>query len=257
MDALNFLQDRKASEPEPIYVLAGGERFLKRLALDKIELLTFKDAANDWGRSVYEGDSATLAAVRDDLEMAPFIALRRLVVVQEADAFITRYREQLEKYVEHPSRTGVLVLDVKGWKSNTRLAKAISDRVTIKCEPPTVYRLAPWCSEWSSSRHGKQLSPPAANLLVELVGAEMGVLDQELAKLATYIGGRSTIEPQDVDTLVGHSRVETAWQVLDAIAEGNSAQALSTLHYLFDQGEEPIAIFGAMSWQLRRLAQVA
>ena len=38
--------------------------------------------------------------------------------------------------------------------------------------------------------HGKQLVAAAARLLVELVGAEMGLLDQELAKLAAYVGER-------------------------------------------------------------------
>jgi DNA polymerase-3 subunit delta len=152
---------------------------------------------------------------------------------------------------------GVIVLDVKSWKSNTRLAKVIPDQATIKCEALPVRSLASWCSRWAKARHGKQLTPDAASLLVELIGPEMGILDQELAKLAIYVGDLPAIGPADVDRLVGHSRVETAWQMLDAVAAGNAAQALRILQHLFDQGEEPIALLGAMSWQLRRIAQAA
>lgn len=256
MDALVFIEDKKALSPRPVYILAGPERFLKDQALERIQRGVFDAADVDFGISRFEGESADFAAVRDELETLPFLAPRRLVVVQDADPFVSKYREPLEKYLEKPSRTGVLVLDVKTWRSNTRLAKAIPESATIKCEAPAAYRLPQWAAKWAKQRYEKELSSPAASLLVELVGGEMGILNQDLAKLAAYVGDRPQIEPADVDALVGHSRTETAWQMLDAVADGKKAQALAVLEHLFDQGEEPIAILGAMSWQLRRLAQV-
>ena len=83
----------------------------------------------------------------------------------------------------------------------------------------------------------------------------MRQLDQELHKLASYVGKRSRIEPADVDRLVGNSRAEIIWKIFDAIAAGNVKDALTILHRLFDQGEEPMRILGAFGMQLRRLAQ--
>lgn len=257
MDALTFIQDQKSPALQPFYVLAGDERFLKRLASARIQVLAIGEGSSDLARSVYEGESAKWAEIIDDLETLPFLAPRRLVIVDDADTFVTRYRETLEEYLASPRRTGVLVLDVKSWKSNTRLAKALPDAATITCKAPDVSRLPAWCSQWARAQYGKQISSSAASLLVELVGGDMGVLDQELAKLATYVGAAPQIEATDVDTLVSHSRVESAWKMLDAIAEGDKANAFTTLYYLLDQGEDPFAIFGAVSWQLKRLAQVA
>ena len=42
-------------------------------------------------------------------------------MVDEADEFVSRYREALEDYVARPGRSGILLLDVKSWPSNTRL----------------------------------------------------------------------------------------------------------------------------------------
>lgn len=92
-------------------------------------------------------------------------------------------------------------------------------------------------------------------MLVDLVGAEMGVLDQELAKLAAYVGNASKIEAEDVDQLVGSSREQNTWKIFDAIGAGRPSEALGILDRLFDQGEEPLAVLGAFSWQLRRLAK--
>jgi DNA polymerase-3 subunit delta len=85
----------------------------------------------------------------------------------------------------------------------------------------------------------------------------MGQLEQELAKLAIYVGSTDRIEAEDIDKLVGSSRTESTWKVFDAIGTGNSSEALAILDRLFDQGEEPIRVLGAFSMQLRRLAQVA
>jgi DNA polymerase-3 subunit delta len=257
MDALTFVEQRPPAEFKPVYVLAGEDRFLKRLAREAVRRWVLGEGEDDFAASTHDGETATLADVRDELATLPFLAARRLVIVQDADSFVTRHREGLEKYVAAPSATGVLVLEVKSWKSNTRLAKAVPDSATVDCTTPKPAQLVPWIRRWAGKQYGKELTAPAAELLVELVGPEMGVLDQELAKLAVYVGDRPRVDQADVDLLVGHSRAETAWQMLDALAEGKQGAALTTLHYLLDQGEDPIGLLGALSWQLRRVAQVA
>jgi DNA polymerase-3 subunit delta len=106
-----------------------------------------------------------------------------------------------------------------------------------------------------ASAHGKQLSAPAAAMLVDLVGPEMGQLDQELAKLAAYAGEAARVDAGDVDALVGSSRGESTWKIFDAMAAGRPAEALEILDRLFDHGEDPLRVLGAFSMQLRRLAQ--
>ena len=260
MDALAFVEAKKTGEPQPVYVLAGAERFLKLQALERIQRLALGESGDDFARSSYAGDAVDLATVRDELSTLPFLSPRRLVIVQDADGFITKYRDGLEDYVAAPSRSGVLVLDVKSWKTNTRLAKALPDAGLISCGVPERNAAAwvrSWLTKWATLQYDKKLEPAALNLLLELVGHELGVLDQELAKLATNAGTAPVITAKDVDQLVGHSREENVWNIFDAIAQGQKAKALAMLHHLLDHGQEPIGLLGALGWQLRRLAQAA
>jgi DNA polymerase III subunit delta len=254
MDALSFLT-RPAGKPGPLYVLHGDESFLKRQALRALRQRVLGTDADEQGAAVFAGDRATLAEVFDELDMLPFFHPRRLVVVEAADPFVTRFRGELEKKVGKLSATGTLVLDVKTWPANTRLAKMIEDSATLACKAPPAYKLPQWCSDWTAAQYQKQLPAPAAALLVDLIGAEMGQLDQELLKLVVYVGNRKRIDVADVDRLVGNSRAENTWKIFDAIAAGDTKEALAILHRLFDQGEEPLRILGAFSMQLRRLAQ--
>jgi DNA polymerase-3 subunit delta len=259
MDGLTFLDRAGKARPQPLYVVHGDEDFLRRQVLRALRTIVVGPDADADGVavSVHPGDKATYAAVFDELETLPFFSPRRLVVVENADPFVTRYRPNLEQAVGRLPDKGTLVLDVKTWPANTRLAKLVAPAATIVCKAPPAYRIPPWCVEWAAARHGKQLSAQAASLLVDLVGTEMGVLDQELLKLAIYVLDKDRIDARDVDKLVGSSRAESTWKIFDAIAAGRPAEALALLDRLFDQGEEPLRILGAFTMQLRRLAQAA
>jgi len=208
-----------------------------------------------FGLSSHEGDKADFAAIRGELETLPFLSPRRLVVVDKADPFVTRHRAALEKYVSNPASTGILVLDVASWPANTKLAKALAGDATISCKVLPVRRLPEWCVQRAQSARGKQLVSSAANLLVDLVGADMGQLEQELAKLAVYVGAGKRIDAEDVDKLVGHSRTENVWIIFDAIANGRVGEALAILDRLVEQGEAPLGLLGAFGSQLRPLAR--
>src|SRR5207248_2683572 len=81
----------------------------------------------------------------------------------------------------------------------------------------------------------------------------MVLLDQEILKLAIYVGDRKKIDVADVDRLVGNNRAESTWKIFDALAASQAPEALAILDRALDQGEEPLKIMGAFSMQLRRL----
>ena len=253
MDALAFLSQK--GTPGPLYVLFGDEAFLKRQALKAIRVRALGPEADEQSISVHAGDTATWADVFDDLDTVAFFEARRVVVVENADKFVTQYRSDLEAKVSTLSKAATLVLDVKAWPSNTRLAKLVDSSATIACKAPPPFKMPSWCSEWAKVEHGKELPAQAASLLVELIGPEMGLLDQEIAKLAIYVANRPRIELADVDRLVGNSRTQDTWKIFNAIAAGKYKESLAILHRLFDQGDDPHRILGAFSMQLRRLAQ--
>jgi DNA polymerase-3 subunit delta len=256
MDASTFLDKIEKAKVQPVYVLHGEEAFLKRQVLAALRRLVLGDD-DVLGVCTFSGDKANFFEVHAELTTLPFLAPRRLVLIDQADPFITKERTRLEKYLAAPAETGVLVLDVQSWPTNTRLAKLLPDPATLVCKPPPAHKLPEWCVAWSKAELGKELAMTAARLLVDLVGTDMGLLDQELRKLATYVGDNKRIESNAVDLLVGNSRAENTWKIFDLIGSGQVGDALTLLARLFDQGEDPMRLLGAFSMQLRRLAQVA
>jgi DNA polymerase-3 subunit delta len=261
MDSLAFLDRISRAKVQPVYAVTGDDAFLKRHVLAALRGLVLgtadEPAGDELGLATFPGEKATWAAVHDELETLPFLSPRRLVVVEAADPFVSRERARLEKYVAAPSPAGVLVLEVQTWPSNTRLAKLLSGEATLDCKAPPAGQLPEWCRTWCSSRHGKELAADAARLLVDLVGPQMGLLDQELAKLVLYAGNAPRVESADVDTLVGNSRAEKTFKIFDLIGNGQTGEALTLLDRLFEQGEDPFKLLGAFSHHLRGLARAA
>src|SRR3954470_8676088 len=102
MDALAFLKT-KSAQRLPIYALVGDEDFLKRHARERIISLVLGDEDPSFAVSTYAGDKLDFSTARNDLETPAFLAPCRVVVVENADAFVTNFRAELEAYVAKPS----------------------------------------------------------------------------------------------------------------------------------------------------------
>lgn len=90
-------------------------------------------------------------------------------------------------------------------------------------------------------------------MLVDLTDCEFGQMDMELQKLALYADkGKVTVDT--VGKVVGGWRTQTMWDAIGAAVDGDSGKALGLLDQLLKSGEHPLALFGQLSWSLRRYA---
>lgn len=256
LHATDYLANPQKHPPKPVCAAFGDETFLKRQTLLRIRHAVLGEGEGDISLATFEGKAAALRDVMDELStLAMFGSGQRLAVVEEADEFVSRYRPELEDYVARPRSTGVLVLDLKTLASNTRLYKAIEAAgLLVDCSTPAAAATVKWLRSWAKQAHGFQLDASAADALVELVGPELGLLDQELAKLALTGGPGATVGVDMVREMVGSWRARTTWEMLDAVLDGKTAEALVQLDRLLLAGEHPIALLAQISATLRKLA---
>jgi DNA polymerase-3 subunit delta len=256
LHAFDFLNAQAKHPAKAVCVAFGDDPFLRRLVVEAIieQVLGSDDA--EFGLAKFDGGSGEWRAVHDELStMAMFGGSRRLVIVDDADDFVSRFRTQLEDYVAKPRNTGVLLLCPKTWASNTRLFKAVdSSGLQVECKSPTEGRIVKFLADRAKKVHGATLPNSAAEMLVEMIGPELGLLDQQVTTLALIAGQGETITEDLVQQHVGSWRAKTAWEMLDAAALGNAKQALEQLERLLSAGEHPISILAQISSTLRRFA---
>ena len=245
-----------AAKTYPVYALVGQDRTLRNDALAEV----LHELAGDvemLSPARLDGATADLAEVLDEVRTPSLLGDLRVVIVDDADPFISANRTALERYAANPADGGTLILACNTLPRNTRLYRIINSAgKVIFCNPPKGREVVPWIIRRAETRHGRLITPRAAETLREHVGDAPGLLDAELGKLAVYIGARAEIAAADVDALIGHHREEKIFAVTDAMSSGDTDTALRQWEQVLatDRAAPARAIAG-MAWGIRRLLE--
>lgn len=240
---------------ELIYVIAGKEDSLVGAECGRLldELLEPSQRAT--GLFDAKADSVTAAEVLDDLRTLPFLTDKRVVLVRDADDFVSENRPLLEKYFDNPCPTGRLILVVKTWSGNTKLAKKLPKvGRLISVAQPSRRELPQRLIGYASDAYGKKLAYASAQLLIELTGDELTRLYSEIDKLALYADAEKSIEPRHIEALIGHNRLFNAFAVIDAVIANNPPVAIERLRGMFSQDKSAeYTVVGAFAFHFRRM----
>lgn len=240
----------------PVYAIVSPDRSLRLDALNELRA-GWKGQMDVAGVTRVDGAEALLADVLDEVRTPSLLGDRCIVIVEEADPFITDHRQVLERYCSAPSNTGTLVLSCRTLPTTTRLHKIINEhgKVIVR-EVPKGRAVAPWIVNRAQQKYGKRLAGRAAQMLRDHIGDAPGLLDAELAKLSDYVGRRIEITPADIEALTGHQREEKVFAVTDAMSAGDTATALTQWEQVLatDRAAVGRSIAG-MAWGVRRLLE--
>lgn len=235
----------------------GDDDYLRRESLLRLrggqQAETFTGKEAEW-RDVH--DALTMVSLfGDDAD---------IVVVEEADSFVSEYRDKLEGWVAQPDARRTLVLEVRTWPKNTRLAKAVDKAgLAIDCGIPSDNKggglskftkaAKAWLTQRAKSMHQCTLEASACDRLFDLLPLSLGLMDQEVAKLS-LLADDARVDADLVDAHVGDWRTRQTWDMIDAMVEGRAADALYQLDKLIAAGEAPIAILAQVAYTLRKFA---
>lgn len=270
--ALEFLSSTsKPASLAGICALFGDERFLRQLVLQKL----IKHVTDGSGDDLYTKIDVTERPtawrdIADELSTNNLFGGggARLVVLDAADAWVSSNRATLEDWAARPKPHGLLILLVDEWPSNTRLYKSMDQtHLQIDCRLPQKAvgknkvtdeaAICRWLVDRAKTSYSIGLSQHASEKLLELTGPSLGMLDQDLAKLSLLAAGDGRVGVDLVESAIGGWRAQSNWDLIDAALEGRAADAISQLEKLLHSGEHPLAIFGSLSWSLRRFALAA
>jgi DNA polymerase III subunit delta len=231
-------------DPSMRVILIYGKDSLQITETTRRVIETFQKHHGEVERFDYDGETAQLADVLDELRSYGLIQRHKIVVVDNTDKFIggeekQHYRRALENYVKEPVDSATLVLRADTWRPGN-IDKLIRKVGTIcKIEPPNEASSVTWCIDRARERYEAAIDPDAAQLLVTLIGADLARLDMELSKVAAYAGDKRAISRRDVMDLVGMSREDKAWALQQPLAAGDPGGALRMLRELMDISRQP------------------
>jgi len=224
---------------KPVYALVGTDLFLHIEAIRQL----LAQAPENCQRVDFDGETASAIDVTDELRSFAMFSPTKLVIVRNAEELISRFRENLEKYVAKPAAHAVLVLRCSSLPANQRIYKLIAAcGQIIDCNPPK--DLARWIMDRARAAHDMRMGPAEAQLLAEMIGPDLGRLDNELARLALQCDGKP--DAADISRTVVFQREQEMWELTNEVQAGNIEKALQRWRQLLES--DPSTEFRAFTW---------
>ena len=257
------------------YILHGEEEFSRSEALEKITTRLGDPAMVSLNTTRLDGSKTTMAELRHACDTVPFMTKRRLVIVEDLlkrlrpgkpstkdrspsgsdEAFAQALLEYLPSLPESTSLVFLESQSLNPKNAFIMLATKSKDKGYAREYPALAGdRLIAWV-ERRARQKGARIEPEAARELATYVASGLRGMDQELEKLATYVGADGTITLKDVLLLVSPTRQASIFHMVDSLGERRARRALELLHRLLDYREPPLRILAMITRQFRMLMQ--
>jgi DNA polymerase-3 subunit delta len=253
-----------------LHILIGEDDFSIHQALDAIKKSAGDPAALMPNTTELEGAKVTPEQLRAACETVPFLADKRLVIVE---GLLARFEPKKKNGRKKSSRqaepiedcqpiasviknlppfTELVLLDGGSIKSTNPLLHEISPKAKVSFFPLLKKReqLIQWIEKRVAAQSKAGISKKAADLMARLVGSDLWTMANEIDKLVLYTGGRA-IEEADVKAVVSNVQEASVFNMVDAILESRVALAQQLLQQLFKQGMTAAQVLVMLARQAR------
>ena len=247
-------EDIKNNTFSQVYLLFGEEAYLRKQYKDKL-----KNALSAGGDTMnchyYEGKDISVGEIIDLAETMPFLAERRVIVLENTGLFKSG-GEALAEYLSNPAPTVNFVFVEAELDKRSKLYKAVHNKgVSVECSSQDEHTLKRWILGMIK-RESKNISENAMNLLLNKTGTDMENIHKELEKLFCYCLEKDVITEADIEEICTQKVTNQIFDMVNAIADRQQKKALSLYYDLLALREAPMRILFLIGRQFNILLMV-
>ncbi|MFO8143518.1 MAG: DNA polymerase III subunit delta [Dehalococcoidales bacterium] len=261
-----------------MYVLTGRDDFSLKESLEEIKKGIGEESLLEANTSELDGQQVKPEQIRNLVEAAPFLAVKRLVIIRgllvrfvqkdksgrkkgegsKTSAGKQEYGPFLECMKNVPDSTVLVMVDSLDYRDikASSFFNALSNMAEVQFFPLlNKPGLRNWVNQRVKREGGGGITGPAVELLVELIGSNLWMMRNEIIKLVLYTAG-SRIDKGDVGKVVSYSREIIVFEMVDAVIDSNAKKAEKLIERLLQRGAPPVQLLFMLSRQFRYIARV-
>ncbi len=254
-----------------LYIFSGQDDFSLSQSLEEIKREVGDQAILAAATTTLDGQQVTLDQLRTVCETVPFLAGRRLVIINGLlERFEPRGRPRRQQktartnqqdeyklfgsYITQIPDSTVVVLLESSITNNNPLFRELSGKAVVKTFPLLRdAQLRQWVQR-QVKEEGSSISPQAVDLLAKLVGSNLWIMASEINKLVLFASGRR-IDEEDVKTVVSYAQQANVFAMVDAIVEFKAELAEQLLEQLLQRGATSAYLLFMLSRQVRMIVR--
>ncbi len=226
-----LLGDLKNQIYYPVYLLHGEESYFIDAISDFIEQNVLNELEKEFNQTIVYGKDSNVLTLMSYARRFPMMANYHILIVKEAQDLDKI--EDFQPYMENPLTSTILVLCHKYGKLDKRKAlyKAI-EKIGVVYESARLYdnKIPDWINDYLRQRK-YTISPKAATMLTEFLGADLGKIVNEIQKLLINIPAGSEINEEYVEKNIGISKDYNVFELQKALAKKDILKANQIILY--------------------------
>ena len=234
----------------PVYILMGEEGYYIDKVCEYITNNALTEEEKDFNLTVCYGSDVTPRQIMDDARRFPVMATRQVVIVREAQAM--KDLEAMEKYMEKPVPTTVLVICYKNGKIDARKklltrAKAVGK---VFLSEPIRYdnEIVAFIHDYlKSDGRNATIESRAAEIVAAHIGGDLKRLASELDKVLISFapGAPRKITSDIIEQKIGISKNYNVFEFRDALINRDAVKAYRIAKY-FDENPKSGGLFALL-----------
>jgi len=233
--------------------LYGEETFLVDRAVQRLRDVVVPPEARDFNYNLYRGKETSVAEVLDTARTLPVFSAQRLILIKEAHDLPAAALEAFLPYLIDPVPETVLVFVAEKIDGRKRFFQEFKKRgVLVEFKRFYDNQIPAFVREQSRSA-GRSFTEDALALFCRRVGSSLQEVHGELSKLFAYLGERKLADVADVAAIVSDTRVDSIFDLTNALGTRDPGGALRLLGRLLDEGVVPLVILSMMVRHFRQL----
>lgn len=237
----------------PVYVLFGPEEYLLRRAILSLKDKAIPEDARAFNLVECSARSVGAAKIVHEANSFPMMFGRRLVLVTDLEQLASQDQEMLVAYVMAPQESTILALVAADLDRRTSFFKRLTEcACVVEFQKLKGAALERWAGNLLAQR-GYRIGGAELRKLVDLAGADLLSLQNEIEKLILYSGPEKQIQNAALDLLVQASRQHTIFELTSALGRQDQKAALKLLGNLLQAGEPPLMIVTMMARHFRQV----
>lgn len=253
IDSVPGLNDTRGG----VFYLHGEDHFRKEETVRALIEAHVDPATRDFNFDPLRGTEIEAETLASILATPPMMAEWRVVVLREVEGIAStkKARDELLSVAENPPPGLALILSctvpsgskAKFYRQLAKLARSVEFKAITEADVPG------WLMNRAREVYDIDFDAEAAQALGAAVGLNLGVLWQELAKLADFVGDRGSIEVQDVEDAGTKLPSQDRWRWFDLVGSRRFEEARRAMPVLLGQGETGVGLVIGLSTHLLRL----
>lgn len=245
--------DIKESRFKQVYLLYGEEDYLRKQYRDRLTR-ALADPEDTMNYHYFEGKDTVPEKLIDLAETMPFLADRRLIVVENS-GFFKSAQDKLADYLKEIPETTTFVFVEEQVDKRGRLYKACKDAgYATEFSAQNEETLKRWILGMIQ-KEGKQITQRALDEFLERTGADMANISSELEKLFCYTLDKDDIALADVDAVCTRQINNRIFEMIEKVAAKQQKAALDLYYDLIALKEPPMRILFLITRQFNLLYQ--